>query len=140
MSLKGLNGSAAGKQYAKRFFDYLEEGVSKGTLPFGADGKLIRSAMAQELGFNRDVFRTNPLIKAKLAEIEGAPRQRSGALDVESRAAGQILPAESQAQAHIKELQSKLLLVEEECRYLKEQLRRLGFSDLQQPASGRLPW
>jgi hypothetical protein len=140
MSLKGINGAVAGKANAERFLAYIEERRANGTLPWGADGKLIRSVMAQDLQCNRDVFRTNPLIQEKLAEVEGDPDNREGVAEADGRAAGTRSQREVMANEKAKELQAKVAQLEEENRYLKAQLRAKGYADLTLPDVGRLPW
>jgi len=140
MSLKGKSGADTGREYAERFEAYVGERQTSGTLPWAAGGKLNRSAMAQELGFGRDVFRTNPAIAKRLAEIEGDP-QHVGAVDeADERAAGARSQREAAALERVKELQERLATSEEENRYLKDQLRKLGYVDLTLPDIGRMPW
>ncbi|CAH2605887.1 conserved protein of unknown function (plasmid) [Rhodovastum atsumiense] len=140
MSLKGINGADAGKANADRFLAYIEERRANGTLPWGADGKLIRSVMAQDLQCNRDVFRTNPVIRQKLAEVEGASEHRESLGDADARAAGERSRREVMANEKAKELQARVAQLEEENRYLKAQLRAKGYADLTLPDVGRLPW
>ncbi|WP_036291800.1 hypothetical protein [Methylosinus sp. PW1] len=139
MSVKGMSGAEAGKVYAERFLVYIAEREASGTLPWGPDGKLIRSVMVRDLGVNRDVFRTNPTIRDRLAEIEGSVN-RSALAAADQRASGHRSQKEVVAVEKVKELQGKIAQIEEENRYLKAELRKKGYVDLTLPNSGRLPW
>lgn len=139
MSAKGMSGAEAGKVYAERFVAYIEERQASGTLPWGPDGKLIRSVLSRDLGVNRDVFRTNPTIRDRLAEIEGSVN-RSAVAAADERASGHRSQREVAAVEKVKELQGKVAQIEEENRYLKAEMRKRGYVDLTLPNSGRLPW
>jgi len=140
MILKGKSGADGGREYAARFEAYVEERQASGTLPWAAGGKLNRSTMANELGFGRDVFRTNPVIAERLAAIEGDAQHVSAVDEADERAAGARSQREAVALEKVKELQERLATSEEECRYLKNELRKLGYVDLILPDVGRMPW
>lgn len=140
MSLKGRNGVEAGRENAKRFLAYIEERQASGSLPLTADGKLIRAVMERELGIARDSFRTNPVIRDRIAEIEGGVVQRAGEDKVDARASGSRSFRDVKDAEELKRLRAKVAQLEEENRYLKAEMRRLGYADLQLPDAGRLPW
>ena len=140
MSLKGKNGADAGREYADKFQAYIENGKSTGTLPWSSNGKLNRSKMAQDLKFGRDVFRTNPAIAEILANIEGNPSHQTNVSETNTQASGAKTRREADAIDQVKKLQERLATVEEENRYLKDQMRKKGYADLTLPDIGRMPW
>ncbi len=140
MGLKGLSGAEAGRVYAARFEAYIEERKSKNALPWGADGRLVREAMARDLGFRRDVFRTNPVIKKCLEELEAGAGRATEAAGIDAAASGRRTPAEALLASTVDDLRSRCVLLEEENRELRRQLALLRHMDLELPASGRFPW
>jgi Family of unknown function (DUF6262) len=137
---QGLNKAQIGERNYERLKAYLEDRNTSGTLPWRSDGRLIRHAICQDLGISRSVLLQNPRVKALIEEYESDPRHRENLVVSDNRAAGQRSPDEIEAQQRAKDLEAKVVKLEEENRYLKKELRRLGYSDLQLPDIGRLPW
>ena len=96
--------------------------------------------MAQDLKFGRDVFRTNPAIAEILANIEGNPSHQTNVSETNTQASGAKTRREADAIDQVKKLQERLATVEEENRYLKDQMRKKGYADLTLPDIGRMPW
>lgn len=138
---RGLNKAQIGEMHYQALKIYLEERGASGTLPKGRDGRLKRSILCEDLKFGRSVLAQNPRIRQLLINFENnvgvISRSRE---EAEQRAAGGRTEREVAAMDEVKQLQTKIATLEEENRYLKAEMRRKGYADLQLPAIGRLPW
>ncbi|MDP3619980.1 MAG: VPA1267 family protein [Ramlibacter sp.] len=144
-----MNGQEQAEQNYHAWRQWLESKDDRDFRALAAGGKLKRSEIIRECGFNRSALRQNPRIKAGLAELESDLRERGilAAVALESSESDQELEPLRQRQqttgaltnARLQDLERRVQTLDEENKELRGRLARFENWERHLLSTGRMP-
>jgi hypothetical protein len=143
MIMADLNKAQIGAENAKIVADYLEKhgagdltNLSRHTLPI-YNGRVNKSAIAEELGIGRSVWSQNPRCRAMIEAIEKA--LGAGTTPSKATHSGTDLSVH-ELERRVQWLEGRNAALVAENAGLRAELRKMGWIETTLPETGRLPW
>jgi hypothetical protein len=146
-----LSNKQKAAEYYERCKRFIKNKLAEGTLPFSAEGKVVRSELYRAINVNRAVINQNPRIKRLLRATERLARMKgtiSATTPSKAGGAGKVSgtndPYIIQMQARLNFLEKQVAALMVENRELRKAAKRSEWIDnfLNDPDSrqGALPW